>query len=239
MSGNLMRIVGLIETSLVDWDGVLASVIFLGGCNFNCPFCHNHQVARDDPSLPELSWELISKNLERRQRLIDGVVITGGEPLLHPEIFDLCQKLRGLRLQIKLDTNGSFPYVLKQLIELKLVDYVALDIKTRLDDKYSVACGRKVELAPIRRTIRLLLEGGLPYEFRTTLVPGLVDPEDLTAIGEAVRSARRFVLQQFVPKDAAVEAYRQKKPYSRASAEAMVAVLKPFVREARLRGKFD
>ena len=234
-----MRIVGLVETSLIDWDGVLASVLFLGGCNFRCPFCHNHQIALDDPSLPELPWEQVRRTLERRQRLIDGVVITGGEPLLHPEIFDLCQQVRSLRLPVKLDTNGSFPYVLKQLMELKLVDYVALDIKATLDDRYSVAAGRQVDPAPIRRSIRLLLESQLPYEFRTTLVPGLVDPKDMLSIGQAVKGARLFVLQQFVPKEAPVESFRQKKPYSREEALAMLSALKPFVREAKLRGKFD
>lgn len=233
-----MRIVGLVETSLIDWDGKITSVVFLGGCNFACPFCHNHQVAANDRSLREITWTELRSSLERKLGWLDAVVISGGEPLMHPELFELCQSIRQMGLQIKLDTNGSFPYVLKRLISLQLVDFVAMDIKTRLDDSYQRACGRPVDLAPIRRTVRLLLQAGIDYEFRTTLVPGIVNPEDIVAIGRELQGARKVALQQFVPATARSPSLRTVKLYSRRQAEAMAEQLKPLVNEVRLRGNF-
>lgn len=233
-----MRIVGLVETSLIDWDGKLASVLFLGGCNFACPFCHNHQVAADDPSLPESSWPEIAALLDRKLGWLDAVVVSGGEPLMHPELFELCHSIRRMGLLIKIDTNGSFPYALKRLINLQLVDFVAMDIKTQLNENYGRACGRPVDLAPIRRTIRLLFQSGIDYEFRTTLVPGIVKPEDILAIGREIQGARRLVLQQFRPETARSPSLQTVKPYSRHQAEALAEQLRQFIKEVKLRGNF-
>jgi len=233
-----VRLVGFIETSLSDWDGRITSVVFVGGCDFHCPFCHNHRIADDDPALPEVEWDTIQVTLIRKQKWVDGVVITGGEPMMHPEVFELCRSIKRLGFSVKMDTNGSFPYPLKQLIELKLVDYVAMDVKAPLDDRYSVAAGRKLDVAPVRRTIRLLLESGIEHEFRATLVPGLVNPEDMRAIGEAVRGARKFALQHYDPANARVKTLAGGRNYTRAQAESMAEALKPFVKEITLRGKF-
>ncbi|MEN9978786.1 MAG: anaerobic ribonucleoside-triphosphate reductase activating protein [candidate division WOR-3 bacterium] len=234
-----MRIVGFVPTSMIDWDGKITAVLFTGGCNFHCPFCHNGPVADDDPALPSLPLEEIMMNLENRLGWLDGVVITGGEPLMHPEIFELCATLKRLNLKIKLDTNGSFPYPLKRALALGLVDAVAMDIKAPLNERYAEAVGRSLpSLAHLRRTIRLLIESGIEYEFRLTLVPGLINPEDIPQIGVALRSARTAVLQQFVPENARAAGYRQKQPYSLAQAEAMRSELAKFVSEVRLRGRF-
>ena len=233
-----MRLVGFTETSLVDWDGRITSVVFVGGCNFACPFCHNFRVADDDPGLPEVEWDVIQVALVRKHDWIDAVVVTGGEPMMHPEIFGLCQNIKRLGFKVKVDTNGSFPYPLKQLIELKLVDYVAMDLKAPLDEHYGTAVGRKLDVAPIRRTIRLLRESGIEHEFRTTLVPGLVGPDDIPLMGEAVKGAPLFALQHFDPANARVPTIAEGKDYSRAEAESMAAAFRPFVKEVRLRGKF-
>jgi pyruvate formate lyase activating enzyme len=233
-----MRISGLVETSLVDWDGKIVSVLFVAGCDFRCPFCHNHLLAADGPDLDALPWPRIRETLTRKRGWVDGVVVTGGEPMMHPEVFELCAKVRELGLLVKLDTNGTFPYPLQSLIARGLVDFVAMDIKSPLTNRYSSAAGRPVDLRPIRRSIRLLLESGVDHEFRSTLVRGLIEPEDMAAIGQAVAGARRLVLQQFNPADAPAEAYRQKKPYSLAEAEAMAEATRPFVKDVRLRGKF-
>lgn len=238
-----MRILGFVETSLVDWDGRISSVVFLGGCNFHCPYCQNSDIARDRPDHEELPWEQIEATLERKRDWVDAVTVTGGEPLMHPEIFEFCDRIKQLGFAVKIDTNGSFPYSLMKLIDLKLCDYVAMDVKSRLDEKYLVAAGRtasdrRLELALIRRSIRLLKESGVDNEFRTTLVPDLVLPDDIPAIGEATRDARLFVLQQYVPESAAVPAYRTKRSYTRPQAEAMADRLRPFVKEVKLRGKF-
>jgi pyruvate formate lyase activating enzyme len=233
-----VRVVGFQETSLVDWDGRIAAVVFVGGCNFTCPFCHNHAVADDDSGLATVSLEDIGRTLHRKRDWYYGVVITGGEPMLHPEIFDLCRQMKQGGRKVKLDTNGSFPYPLKDLIELRLVDYVAMDIKAPLTDRYSAACGHPVEVAVIRRSIRLLRETGIEHEFRTTLVPGLVNPEDMPAIGAELADAPRVVLQHFQPAAARVPGYAGGRTYSQAEAEAMAESLRPFVKEVRLRGKF-
>ena len=233
-----MRIVGFTETSLLDWHGRIAAVLWIGGCNLSCPFCHNHRVADDDPELPEESWDVIARTLQRKRDWYDGVVLTGGEPLMHPEVFELCRKLKAFGQPVKIDTNGSFPYALKPLIENKLVQAVAMDVKAPLNDRYSRATGRHVDLAPLRRTIRLLVESGIEHEFRCTLVPGLINPEDLRAIGEAVRGAQAIALQAYVPKRARVPGFGGEKSYTRSEVEAMAEALRPFVKEARIRGSF-
>ncbi|MEO0073988.1 MAG: anaerobic ribonucleoside-triphosphate reductase activating protein [candidate division WOR-3 bacterium] len=233
-----MRIVGLVATSLIDWDGKIASVIFIGGCNFACPFCHNSQIAADDRSLREVTWSEIASSLETKLGWLDAVVVSGGEPLMHPELFELCHSIRQMGLKIKIDTNGSFPYALKRLMNLKLVDFVAMDVKTRLDRRYQHAAGRMVDLAPIRRTIRLLLQSEVDYEFRTTLVPGIVNLDDILAIGKELEGARRLVLQQFVPATARSPSLRTVKPYSHHEAAAMAEQLRPLIKEVKLRGNF-
>lgn len=233
-----MRILGFLETSLVDWDGMLSSVVFVGGCNFRCPFCHNHELADDHPGLPEVDWAEIQVTLVRKDKWIDGVVVTGGEPVMHPEVFDLCAGIKQLGKKVKIDTNGSFPYQLEGLIERRLVDYVAMDIKAPIDAaRYSRAAGHPVEPAVLKRTIRLLRESGIPHEFRSTLVRGLIDPSDIEQIGAAVRGVALLVLQRYHPDRARVSGFGDR--YSLAEAESMAASLRPFVSEVRLRGKWD
>jgi pyruvate formate lyase activating enzyme len=233
-----MRILGFIESSLVDWDGKLSSVIFLGGCNFKCPFCHNYSLAKDSKSLKAIEWQKIESKLKSKDDWLDGVVITGGEPCMHPEIFGLCRKIKNLGLKIKIDTNGYYPYILMKLIDKKLVDYVAMDIKTALDKTYEKACGRKLEIGLINRTVKLLLTGEIDYEFRTTLVPGIVGEKEISRILESISGARLYALQQFVPKNARSETYRKKKPISRAEVEKFYDLAKTYVKVVKLRGKF-
>jgi pyruvate formate lyase activating enzyme len=234
-----MRILGFVPTSLVDWDGKISSVIFTGGCNFFCPFCHNSSIANDDPALPAITWEELKPELERKLGWLDGVVVTGGEPLMHPEIFELFADIKRLGLKVKLDTNGSFPYALKRAMALQLVDFVAMDVKAPLNERYSIACGRDLpNLAPLRRSIKLLSQWDKEAEFRITLVPGLVEKGDMEAIGTLLKGAKRVILQQFVPENARLKSYRERIPYSRSDAEEMQKTLSRFVSEVKLRGKF-
>ncbi len=128
-----MRIVGFTETSLLDWHGRIAAVLWIGGCDFACPFCHNHLIADDAPELQETPWDDIARTLQRKRDWYDGVVLTGGEPLMHPEVFELCRRLGSMGLKVKIDTNGSFPYALKAPDRAELVDAVAMDVKAPLD----------------------------------------------------------------------------------------------------------
>ncbi len=234
-----MRILGFIEASLVDWDGKLVSVIFLGGCNFKCPFCQNYSLARDAKNLKEIEWKKLVKKLKEKKEWIDGIVITGGEPCMHPEIFRFCQKIKKLGFQIKLDTNGYYPYVLMRLIDKNLVDYVAMDIKSALDQHYEKACGRKLELGLIRRTIKFLLEGKIDYEFRTTLVPGIIGEKEIIELVKSIAGARHYALQQFVPENVKSAIYRKKKIYSKSEAEKFASIAQFYIKEVKLRGKFN
>jgi pyruvate formate lyase activating enzyme len=234
-----MRIVGFTETSLLDWHGRISAVLWIGGCDFACPFCHNYRIADDDPELALVPLEEIALTLRRKRDWYDGVVLTGGEPLMHPEVFELCRRLKDIGQQVKVDTNGSFPYALKALLELELVDAVAMDVKAPLDSRYARAAGRPVDIAPLRRTIRLLLESGVEHEFRCTLVPGLMNPEDIAAVGEAIKGAQAVALQAYLPKLARVKGFGGERAYTRSEVEAMAEVLKSCVREVRIRGSFS
>ncbi len=234
-----MRIVGFTETSLLDWHGRISAVLWIGGCDFACPFCHNYRIANDDPELTVVPLEEISRTLRRKRDWYDGVVLTGGEPLLHPEVFELCRRLKDMGQRVKVDTNGSFPYPLKTLLELKLVDSVAMDVKAPLDSRYSRAAGKHLDVAPLRRTIRLLVESGVEHEFRCTLVPGLINPEDIAAIADAVSGAAAVALQEYHHTRARVKGFGGEKTYTRDEVEAMAAVLKSCVKEVRIRGSFS
>jgi pyruvate formate lyase activating enzyme len=234
-----MRIVGFTETSLLDWHGKIAAVLFIGGCDFVCPFCHNYRIANDDPELPPVPLDEIGRTLKRKRDWYDGVVLTGGEPLMHPEVFELCRHLKDLGQRIKMDTNGSFPYALKALLELKLVDAVAMDIKAPLDSRYARAAGRKLDLTPLRRTIRLLIESGIEHEFRCTLVPGLINPEDISTIAEAISGAQAVALQEYHASRARARGFGEERTYTRSEVEAMAAVLSSCVKAVRIRGSFS
>jgi pyruvate formate lyase activating enzyme len=231
-----MKILGFIETSLVDWDKKVASVIFLGGCNFKCPFCQNYPLVKEAKELKELEWDTIKKKLVKKRKWIDGVVVTGGEPMMHPEIFGLLIKLKELGFKTKVDTNGSFPYPLKEAIELGLVDYAAMDIKAVLDKRYYKAAGRKVWFIVLERTIRLLKECGTDYEFRTTMVPGIVEPEDLIEIAKKIAPVKKYAIQQFAPKNTRLARYRNKKPFTKEDIEKFILPLKKYIAEVQLRG---
>lgn len=232
-----MKILGFIPTSFSDWDGKLVSILFLGGCNYRCPFCQNYPLLQEEDPERVVEWADIARNLSNRKQWIDGIVISGGEPLMHPEVFDLCTRIKELGFAAKLDTNGSFPFALMELVQRRLVDYVAVDIKTALDERYDKACGVKVEAGLVNRTIDFLMNGKLEYEFRTTLVPGLVGKPEITSIAKRIKGARKFALQQFVPDNARIEAYRKKKPYNLQHLQELAAIVRPQVKELVIRGK--
>jgi pyruvate formate lyase activating enzyme len=232
-----MKVLGFIPTSFSDWDGKLVSIVFVGGCNYRCPFCQNYPLLTKEDPKQVVEWETIARHLEDKKQWIDGVVISGGEPLLHPEVGDLCARIKQLGFSVKLDTNGSFPYGLMKLCALKVVDYVALDIKTALDERYDKACGGKVEVGLVERSLEFLLKGKTDYEFRTTLVPSLVGKDEVAAIANRIKGARKYALQQFVPENARSVTYRRKKPYAQKVVQELAAIARPNVKELVVRGK--
>lgn len=191
-----MRLGGLQKLTLLDFPGHVACTVFTQGCNFRCPFCHNTPLVTgtDDPDYPT---DEFFRFLQKRQGLLDGVAITGGEPLLHADIADFIRRIRVLGYAVKLDTNGAFPDRLRALIDEGLLDYVAMDIKNS-PEKYELTAGVSGIFPAVEKSVALLKENRVPYEFRTTLVDELHTPDDLEAIGKWIQGTEHYFLQSFV-----------------------------------------
>ncbi|MBU1356843.1 MAG: anaerobic ribonucleoside-triphosphate reductase activating protein [Candidatus Edwardsbacteria bacterium] len=231
-----MEIKGFIETSLIDWDGKIVSVVFLPGCNFRCPFCHNHILVKHPEQIADVPWERIESFLKGKKGWIDGVVITGGEPTIHKDLMPLLMKLKGLGLPAKLDTNGSNPALLRKIIDQGLVEFIAMDIKASFDQKYDLACGVVVNKENIRESIGLILSSGLEYEFRTTIVPQYHDLDSVDNMAREIKGAKKWVLQQFVQTNADNQELRNMPPYNEEYLEEMRKTAEGLVERVVLRG---
>ncbi len=224
-----MKFSGLQKTSLIDYPNKVASVLYTPECNLRCPFCHNWSIVVD-PKPPFLQEIEAIKILESRKKYIDAVVITGGEPTMHQDLPKFIEKLEKKGFQIKLDTNGFYPKILKKC--LPFVDYVALDIKTTLD-KYSLLGATTT--TDFLYTVNILKRGKIPYEFRTTIVPGLITFEDVSQMGELLTGARKLVLQQYVSEDTLDKEYGKVEPYSVEEIKKFAKIFQKFVKNTSLR----
>lgn len=191
-----MTFAGIQKLTLLDYPGKAACTLFTDGCNFRCPFCQNSDlVLKTEKKL--ISEEEILAFLKKRQGILDGVCVTGGEPLLHPELESFLEKVKNLGFDIKIDTNGSTPSFLRHLIDKKLADYVAMDIKNSLS-KYGETVGvAGFDASPIEESAELLMRGNLPYEFRTTVVKEFHAEDDFYSISEWLKGAESYYLQCF------------------------------------------
>ena len=229
-----MKIHGLQKMTLLDFPGKVACTVFLGGCDLRCPFCHNAELL-DGTAPAVMEGEELLAFLRRRKGLLDGVAVTGGEPLLRgEELVRLAEQIRELGYPLKLDTNGTHPERLRRMIDGGLVSYVAMDIKNS-PERYAQTCGLKeMDLGPVRESAALLLEGRTDYEFRTTTVAELHDAESFRKIGEWIRGAKRYYLQQFTDRDTVPF-----EGFHAPSAEEMgnyLKIVREFVPAAELRG---
>ena len=192
-----MHIHGLQKMSMVDFPGKIAATVFTGGCNLRCPFCHNALLVTRLNESPLLEEAEVLKFLHSRRGLLDGVVLTGGEPLLQKDATDFLAKVRDMGFAIKLDTNGCYPQALSRILEQNLVDYVAMDIKN-CRDKYGLTAGLpNFDIASVEESVELLMSGNTDYEFRTTVVKELHTISDIENIGRWIRGAKRYFLQNF------------------------------------------
>ena len=195
-----MKIHGLQKMTLLDFPGRVACTVFLGGCDMRCPFCHNAELI-DGSAPPVMDEEELLAFLKKRKGLLDGVAVTGGEPLLRPDVISLAEKIRDLGYPLKLDPNGPHPDRLREIIDRGLAAYVAMDIKNS-PERYAVTAGLEtMDLAPVRESVSLLMEGRTDYEFRTTVVAELHDADSFRGIGDWIRGAKRYYLQQFTDRD--------------------------------------
>ena len=210
-----MNISGLQKTTLLDYPGHVAATIFLGGCNFRCPFCHNMNIVLE--ANQEYSREEILKFLTKRSGILDGVCITGGEPTLYNDLPDFIHEIKEIKKQdgntflVKLDTNGTNPEMLKELIDSKQIDYVAMDIKSSIS-KYKMVAGlledsKKTEkiLEAVKKSINILKESNIDYEFRTTLIDKYHDEEEIIKIGEMINGAKKYYMQSFIDSDNVID----------------------------------
>lgn len=193
-----MKIHGFQKLTLLDYPGMTACTLFFAGCNFRCPFCHNAPLVTDIDNTAVYDEAEVLSFLERRQGILDGVCITGGEPLMQPDLALFIGKIKALGYKVKLDTNGSAPDKLKAMIDSGLIDYVAMDIKNR-KEKYAQTVGvEHFDITPIEESVSLLLEGKVDYEFRTTVVKEYHTVDDIEAISRWIKGATKYYLQNFV-----------------------------------------
>lgn len=231
-----MRIGSFQKTSLVDFPGTVASAVFVAGCNFRCGFCHNPDLVLGSPSSVDLSVEGVISELEARKGFIDGVCVSGGEPTVFSDLPEFLAKIKSLGLKVKLDTNGSNPDMLEDIIGKGLVDYVAMDIKSSLWSYPSVV-NAQVDTNKILKSISLLLRSGIDYEFRTTVVPRLFGMEELKSICKEISGSKRYVLQQFSNSNEMIsKEFGSVKPFARGQLEEFRVFAEKFVQECYVRG---
>ena len=228
-----MNIQGLQKLTLLDFPKHVACTIFTGGCQLNCPFCHNSELITGAFDKGISSEEILSF-LKKRKGILDGVCITGGEPLVHNDIEDFIKKIRALGYMVKLDSNGGYPDKLKHLIESNLVDYVAMDIKNT-PEKYGMTVGvEELNMAPFIKSKELLMEGHIDYEFRTTIVKEFHTFEDILGIAEFIKGAHRYYLQSFVDREQVRD--HSLTAYDKNELEQILQKVKEIIPCAELRG---
>lgn len=229
-----ISIKGFLPSTLIDWPGKVAAILFTYGCNFRCPFCHNPELVLEN-SDEDLDLEEILKFLRERKKWIDGVVITGGEPTLWPDLPLLIQILKKEGFLVKLDTNGTNPSLLSSLLDEKLIDYVAMDIKGPLE-RYPEITRRDVKEEDILSSINLIMKSGIDYEFRTTILPYFHKKEDIEKIGKLIKGAKKFYLQQFYPTKTLDPNFMNEESYLKEDLLEFQKIIAPFVQQVEIRG---
>jgi len=229
---------GFIETSFLDWDGKVVSTLYVAGCNFRCPFCHNAGLIEKPQQYETIPLERIERFLLERREFLDGICLTGGEPCLHKSrgLFEFLRRVKGNGFQIKFDSNGADPECLAAVSGERLADYFAMDSKGPLDERYEKLSGVRTDLDKIKQSIKIIMECGALYEFRTTVVPSFLGSEDISDIAKYIAGANKFVLQQFAPDHCWDESLRSVKPYPREKLEEFVSAARPFIENTLIRG---
>ncbi|HUW22320.1 MAG TPA: anaerobic ribonucleoside-triphosphate reductase activating protein [Candidatus Bathyarchaeia archaeon] len=251
-----MRIAGYLRTSLIEWPGNISAVIFVPGCNFRCPFCHNRDlvISKKVTRLQNYKEKEVLTDLRQRKRWIDGVVITGGEPTLQTDLSTFLKGLKRAGFLTMIETNGSRPEVIKQLVREELVDFWAMDYKAIFSDYENVVNIKKVKkkfrknealglVKAVKRSMRLILKSGLPCEFRTTVVPTIHNEKVLIEMAKELKhllvitdwlSPVKWVLQTFQPKNCLDQKYNNIKPCTRKKMKGFLALIREYIPEARL-----
>jgi pyruvate formate lyase activating enzyme len=232
----MIKIGGLQKLTLIDFPGRLAATVFLTGCNFRCPWCYSAELVLPEKikNQPKISEKEFFKFLKERKKLIEGVVLCGGEPTTSKGLIPLIKKIKKMGFLVKLDTNGSDPALLKKLIDKKLIDYVAMDIKAP-KEKYSEVAGTKVDVKKIQKSIDILKEGKVDYEFRSTIVPSIHTKEDILSMAKWISGAKRYFLQNFLPEKTIDPKFEKIKPYPQELLLEIQKAISPFFEICQVR----
>ncbi len=228
-----MLIHGFNKTTLLDYPGLVAATVFTGGCNFRCPFCQNGDLVLNPMSQPLIPEEEVLSHLKKRKGITQGLCITGGEPTLNPDLKDFIKKVKDIGLKVKLDTNGYRPEVLKELVTGGFIDYVAMDIKSSLDE-YELVAGVKLDTGKIKESIDFLIGGTLPFEFRTTVVKELHSKASFDKIGKLIHGAEKYYLQAYVDSDRVIKPGLSS--YTKEELSEFLPILKEHVKMVEIRG---
>ena len=231
----MVEIKGIEKFAPKDFVGFISSTVFLGGCNFRCPFCHNSDLVLRAQALPTYPMDYFISYLDSRKSWLEGICISGGEPLIHDDLEVLLVLIKERNLLVKIDSNGSFPSRLEELLKKELVDYIAMDVKAPLE-RYQEVTGSKVKEKDIARSIDIVKNSGLEYVFRTTVVPDLIGSEDIKKIGQMLNGAKVYQLQQFVPVKPIDSEYLKKKPYTREVIQEFAKIAEPYFSEVKIEG---
>ena len=229
-----MKIGGLQKTSLLDYPDAISAIIWTVGCNFRCPFCYNRDLVLG--KVQTIPAEEIFSFLEKRKGLLEGLVISGGEPLMQEDIAQFAEKVKKLGYLIKIDTNGIYPDKLKELIDKKLVDYVAMDVKAP-QNKYDKLTDVKTDIKKIEKSIEIIRNSAPDYEFKTTFAPGLLKKEDILSIAKWLEGSKRFYLQQFKNDASLISSKLQNAaPLSKEKLTDTLKDIKPYFESCDVRG---
>lgn len=227
-------IYGLQKFSLVEWPGKMSAIIFTGGCNFRCPFCHNPELVSDLEKVPIYPLKEVEDFLNKKMGWIDAIIVTGGEPTIHKDLPELFLKIKEKNYLSGIATNGTNPEMLKELIEKKLLDKIAMDIKSS-ESKYALATGRSdLDFKKIKESIQIIKDSNLFYDFKLTLAPEIVTKEDLEDIGKNIEGAEKLTLQQFRPLKTLDKTWQNKLPYSLEQIKEMKEILEKYVKKVSL-----
>lgn len=233
---KIMRIGGLQKLTLIDYPGRISAVVFLSGCNFRCPFCYSSELVLPEKikKQPKISEKYFFDFLKERKGLLEGVVLCGGEPTLNKDLPSFAKKIKEFGYFVKLDTNGSNPKMLKEMIEKNLIDYVAMDIKGP-KGKYGEFNGNKADIKKIQKSIDILKQNIVDYEFRSTIVPTLHKREDVIEMAKWISGAKRYYLQSFLPEKTIDPSLVNVKPFSRELLLGVQEVISPFFEVCQVR----
>ncbi len=229
-----LPIKGMEKLSVIDYPGKTCCIIFIAGCNFRCPYCHNPDLIGDSESLPDVTEEEVISFVKSRGKWLDGVCVTGGEPCIHKGLPGFLRRLKSEGFLVKLDTNGTNPEMLEGLINEGLLDYIAMDIKAP-PERYGEVAGADVDISRIKRSVEIIKSSGVEHEFRTTVLPRLIGKDDVKSIAGWLRGCQGYYIQGFRPDNTLDKGFMKESPYSDSALEELAKIARKEIKSVGVR----